>query len=112
MTSRSTPWPAGVPSWADLSVPDVGAATAFYSAVLGWHFDEPDEAFGGYVIGEVGGRAAAGVGPQQEPGAPAAWTLYFASDDVDKTAAAITEHGGTVLLPPSDVGELGRLLVA
>lgn len=40
------------------------------------------------------------------------WTVYFASDDVDATAAAITAHGGTVLMEPFDVGGNGRMSVA
>jgi uncharacterized protein len=112
MSLRTSPWPAGVPCWADLSVPDVPAATAFYSAVLGWSFSEPDDEFGGYVIGSVKGAAAAGVGPQQQPGARAAWTLYFASDDADATARTVKEAGGQVLLEPGDVGPLGRMFIA
>jgi predicted enzyme related to lactoylglutathione lyase len=112
MSLRTSPWPAGTPCWADLSVPDVPAATAFYSAVLGWTFSETDDEFGGYVIGSVKGAAAAGVGPQQQPGMPAAWTLYFASDDVDATARAVKDAGGQVLVEPGDVGPLGRMLIA
>jgi|tagenome__1003787_1003787.scaffolds.fasta_scaffold20522826_1 predicted enzyme related to lactoylglutathione lyase len=111
MSLRTSPWPAGTPCWADLAVPDVPAATAFYSAVLGWAFSEPDESFGGYVIGSVEGAAAAGIGPQQQPGMPAAWTLYFAGDDADATARAVKEAGGEVLLQPGDVGPLGRMFI-
>jgi predicted enzyme related to lactoylglutathione lyase len=91
--------------------PDLPAARTFYGAVLGWSCAESSDEYGGYVIAEVDGRAAAGIGPQQ-PGAPAAWTLYFASDDADATAARVSELGGTVLLPPGDVGPLGRMFVA
>ena len=111
MSIRTSPWSSGVPCWVDLAVPDVAAATAFYGAVLGWSFTEPSAEYGGYTIGEVRGAAAAGIGPAQ-PGASPAWTLYLASDDVDKTAAAVAEHGGTVLLPPADVGPLGRWFLA
>jgi uncharacterized protein len=112
MTIRTSPWPAGTPCWADLTVPEVEAATAFYSAVLGWSFSKPDEQFGGYVIGSVGDAAAAGIGPQQSPDQPAAWTLYIASDDADATAAAVTKAGGQILLAPGDVGPLGRMFIA
>jgi predicted enzyme related to lactoylglutathione lyase len=112
MSIRTSPWPVGVPCWADLSVPDVDAARAFYSAVLGWTFGESGEEYGGYVIGQVGDAAAAGIGPLMQAGMPSAWTLYLASDDADKTAAAVAEHGGTVLLPPGDVGPLGRMFIA
>jgi predicted enzyme related to lactoylglutathione lyase len=112
MSLRTSPWPAGVPCWADLSVLDVPAATAFYSAVLGWSFTEPDEEFGGYVLGFVKGAAAAGIGPQQQPGASAAWTLYMASDDADATARSVKDAGGRLLLEPGDVGPLARMFLA
>lgn len=111
MTIRSTPWPAGVPCWADLTAPDVDAAKAFYAGVLGWTFADTGPEYGGYVLAEVGGAAAAGIGPLQG-GTPSAWTLYLASADVDATAAAVTEHGGTIHAAPMDVGALGRMIVA
>lgn len=111
MSTRTSPWPAGVPCWADLMVPDVREATAFYSAVLGWTVPEPDEEWGGYVVAHVDGAATAGLGPQ-EAGARTAWTLYFATDDADLTAKAITAAGGTVQREPVDVGPLGRMCLA
>jgi uncharacterized protein len=112
MPIRTRKWPAGVPCWADLTVPDVPAAQAFYAAVLGWSFTDTADEYGGYVIGQVNGVAAGGIGPTPQPGVPSAWTLYLASDDVDGTAKQITDAGGTMLLPPGDVGPLGRLCVA
>ena len=38
--------------------------------------------------------AAAGIGPLPDEGVPAAWTLYFASDDANATATTVREHGG------------------
>jgi predicted enzyme related to lactoylglutathione lyase len=111
MSTRTSRWPAGVPCWADLTVPDLDAARRFYNGVLGWSFADSGQEYGGYVIAQVGDRAAAGIGPAQ-PGVSPAWTLYLASDEVDATAAAIGEHGGTVVLEPGDVGPLGRMLIA
>jgi predicted enzyme related to lactoylglutathione lyase len=111
MSIRTSPWPAGVPCWADLMAPDVPAAKEFYAAVLGWSFEDTEEEYGGYALATVDGAAAAGIGPVRE-GARTAWTLYLASDDADKTAAAVAERGGTVLLAPGDVGPLGRMFVA
>lgn len=112
MTLRTSRWPVGVPCWTDLTVPDVAAAKSFYSAVLGWGFQDTGEEYGGYVIAEVRGAAAAGVGPLPQPGMPSFWTLYLASDDADAVAAAVPEHGGTVVLPPGDVGPIGRMFIA
>ena len=91
--------------------PDVAAAQRFYGSVLGWTFADTDADYGGYTIAMVDGGAAAGIGPMQA-GAPPAWTLYFASEDADATAAAISANGGTVLSPPDDVGPLGRMCIA
>ncbi len=110
MTVRTSPWPAGVPCWADLSAPDVAAAAEFYRAVLGWTTTEPDEEHGGYVLAQVDGHAAAGLGPAQ-PEQASAWTLYFSTDDADASAAAASQAGGTVVAGPFDVGPLGRMAV-
>jgi predicted enzyme related to lactoylglutathione lyase len=100
-----------VPCWADLTVPDVAAATAFYGSVVGWTFADTGDEYGGYTIAQVDDDAAAGIGPQAAAGVPPSWTLYFASDDVDATAAAITAGSGHLLLEPGDVGSLGRMCI-
>jgi uncharacterized protein len=109
---RTEPWPAGTPCWTGLTAPDVDRAIAFYSAVVGWSFGKPDEEYGGYAIGSIGDAAAAGIGPQLSPDQPTAWTLYFAGDDADATARAVSSAGGQVLLAPGDVGTLGRMFIA
>lgn len=111
MSIRTARWPNGVPCWADLTVPDVDAAKQFYASVLGWSFRPTDVEFGGYVIAENRGAAVAGIGPMPR-GAPARWTLYLAGDDVDTIATATPALGGRVLLPPHDVGGLGRMFIA
>lgn len=111
MTVRTDPWPSGVPCWAELTSPDIAAAKAFYSSTVGWEYSDTGPEYGGYVMAQVGGRAAAGIARQQE-GAPVAWTLYLASDDVDATARAITDNDGSVFVPPMDVGDFGRMCLA
>jgi uncharacterized protein len=112
MSTRETPWPAGTPCWADLSVPDLPRGVAFYEAVLGWSLVDSGEEFGHYHIGQVDGRAAAGVGPVMAEGQPSFWTLYFASDDADATAKLVGEHGGTVVMEPMDIAGNGRMAIA
>ena len=36
----------------------------------------------------------------------------MSSDDADRTAADVAEHGGTVVMAPMDVGSMGRMLIA
>jgi len=108
---RSTPWPAGAPSWVDVTTPDIPAAQAFYAGLLGWTFGEGDPAYGGYCMCELDGRQVAGMAPAME-GAPPAWTLYFASDDAQAAAAAIPAAGGTLLSEVMQIGDAGTMLVA
>ncbi len=112
MPNRTESWPAGTPCWVDIAVPDVEAAKAFYGPVLGWSFVDTGEEFGHYNICQVGGRAAAAIGPQQQEGQPVAWTVYLASEDADGTAKLISEHGGSVLVPPMDIPGNGRMVIA
>lgn len=111
MSRRRSVWPAGVPCWADLTVSDVPAACAFYSDVLGWSFSESEPSSGDVVIARVNGAAAAAIGRSSDH-APAAWTPYIASDDLDATSRVITKNGGSILEPPAVVGSLGHGLQA
>ena len=45
------------------------------------------------------------------PDAPTAWTLYIGTDDLDALAQRVTANGGTVAMPPFDVGDQGRMAV-
>ncbi|GAA4542615.1 VOC family protein [Pseudonocardia xishanensis] len=112
MTYTDTPWPAGTPCWVDLTVPDLQAAREFYGPVVGWDFADTGEEFGHYTLCQVEGRAAAGLGPVPQEGTPSAWTLYFATPDLDATAKQVGEHGGTLVAGPMDIPRNGRMAVA
>jgi predicted enzyme related to lactoylglutathione lyase len=112
MPTRDTAWPTGTPCWVDYGAADLEAAKAFYTDVLGWTYTEGEPEFGGYVTCLAQERAAAGLMPQMDPNDPPRWTTYFATDDADATAARIAEAEGTVLVPPMDVGPMGRMVIA
>ncbi|MEO5679129.1 MAG: VOC family protein [Acidimicrobiales bacterium] len=101
---------SGSPCWVDLASPDIEASIAFYSSLLGWEVAEPHPDAGGYRIAHLRGKSVAGVGPQQGP--VPAWTTYFATVDAEAHAAAITAHGGTVMMGPMDVMDQGRMVIA
>src|SRR5882724_3494088 len=101
----------GVPSWVDVSSPDLARTKQFYSALFGWEIpDGPPEA-GGYSLAMVRGRTVAGVGPQMNPAVPPAWTTYVNVDSVDGTVKLVADNGGTVLMPPMDVMDAGRMAI-
>ncbi|MFF0474914.1 VOC family protein [Streptomyces sp. NPDC004284] len=102
---RVTAGAVGAPCWLSLTARDLLAAGRFYSAVLGWTF-RPDGPGNTISVAELEGVPVAGIGSL--PGAPAAWTVYFAVDDADAAAARIRERGGTVGLGPLSYPPRGR----
>jgi predicted enzyme related to lactoylglutathione lyase len=101
----------GVPSWVDVSSPDLARTKEFYSALFGWEIPNGPPEAGGYSLAMVRGRTVAGVSPQMNPAAPPAWTSYVNVDSVDGTVKLVADNGGTVLMPPMDVMDAGRMAI-
>lgn len=104
---------AGTPSWYDLMSPDLEGARAFYKALFGWDYLINGPEMAHYTVALKDGRPAAGLGPKP-PGVemPSVWSVYFATDDVDASLAAVTAHGGSVTMPSMTVGDQGRMAMA
>ena len=113
MTTYSQAKPAGTPTWIDLMAPDIDAARAFYHAVFGWEYDIGGPEFGGYTTARLGQRMTAGLmGPQPDaPPMPAAWSLYFATDNIEADLARAVELGAKVMSPAMAVGDFGSMAV-
>ena len=112
-----TSYPDGIPSWTDLATPDPTASKAFYGELFGWECtDEPTDQPGvDYTMARSGGRSAAGMRRLSEEmaasGMPPVWTVYITVGDLEATLAKVESAGGSVLQPPMDVMEAGRMAV-
>ena len=109
-------YPDGVFSWVDLGTSDTEGAKAFYGGLFGWSFlDIPTDSGVVYSMAQLEGYNVAGLGPldpgMQEQGIPPYWSAYIKHDDVDAVAAKAGEAGGTIMLPPFDVMDSGRMTV-
>ena len=66
-----------------------------------------------YTMYKIDGKNVAGMGPMspdmQEQGIPPIWTSYVKHEDVDAVVAKAAAAGGTVVMPPMDVMEEGRM---
>src|SRR5215212_7298483 len=111
MTTSPQAKPAGTPAWIDLMTPDMDAARAFYQNVFGWEYDIGGPEFGGYTTARSGDRLKAGLmGNQPDaPPMPAAWGLYFATDNIEADLANAVKLGAKILYPAMAVGELGSM---
>ncbi len=102
---------AGSPVWHHLATHDFRAAADFYGTVFGWQLQvESDTDEFRYsnaifdaepLLGVMDGSAFLGD-------APSTWSVFLGAEDVDKTIALITDHGGTVVRAAEDT-PYGRL---
>jgi uncharacterized protein len=113
MTTYSQAKPAGTPTWMELMTPDIDGARTFYQSVFGWEYDIGDPEYGSYTTARLGQRMVAGMfGPQpDDPPMPSAWSLYFASDNIEADVARAVELGAKVVSPAMAVGEFGSMAV-
>ncbi|WP_344069970.1 VOC family protein [Microbacterium sediminicola] len=106
------PTTSGFPCWYELMTTDVDAASAFYSAVLGWNVVSagmPD--FDYRLASDPNGSSVAGLGGT-EPGQPAAWIFYLEVAECDAAAAQVESLGGSILTAPADIPGTGRFAIA
>ncbi len=105
------PQSAGVFVWDELGTQDVEAAEQFYNAVLGWTTSDMGEEYGGYKIFNNGENGVAGLMKMPDTSMPSLWTPYVAVDDADATVAKAGELGGTAIVEPMDIPNVGRIAV-
>ena len=103
-----TKYAPGTPSWVDIGIPDPAGAKEFYGKLLGWQGEDLGPDAGGYGMFTLRGKQVAGYGPQQNPGPPF-WTSYISVADADAAAKKIQDAGGSVVMPPMDVFDAGRM---
>ncbi len=103
---------AGSLVWTELVTPDVAKSLAFYTQVFDWSAQPmPMPDFTYTVVTPKGEERGTGgimpLRPHMGP-MPAAWTPYFAVDDVDATVAKAQSLGGKVCAPAMDIPNVGR----
>jgi len=100
--------------WVELATSDQGAAKTFYETLLGWGAaDQPMGPGETYTIFKKAGRDVAAAYRQRpdQAGVPPNWQVYVRVASADEAAAKATALGGTVLVPPLDVPDAGRMAV-
>lgn len=111
MPERSS-YEHGVPSWVDLETSDVEGAKRFYGGLFGWTAtDIPTDQESPYTMFTKGGKQVAGGGPPSQPEVPPHWNTHINVDSVDDTVAKATAAGGSVIMPPMDVMDQGRMAI-
>jgi uncharacterized protein len=107
-----TSHPPGTFSWTDLATSDPDDAKRFYTGLFGWEFeDQPISGNGGvYTMLRKDGKDVAALFEARE-GMPTFWGSYVTVESADSAAARATELGGTLVMEPFDVMDVGRMAV-
>ena len=106
--------PHGTFAWNDLLTTDVEKAKAFFTATLGWTFEdfslEGRPYFvirsGDHMVGGLGGLESGDIETTQSY-----WIAFIEVTDIDKRFAIALEHGASAIRPPHDVEGIGRICV-
>jgi predicted enzyme related to lactoylglutathione lyase len=99
----------GSSCWNELYTTDPRKAADFYSGLFGWTKDARHMDFGEYVIFKDGDAQIGGM--MQIPtgwAAPPHWHVYFAVDDCDRAVEKATGLGAKVMVPSTDIENVGR----
>jgi len=105
------PGSEGVFVWDELGTTDVDGAQRFYGEVFGWTTSDMGPEYGGYRIFQRGETRVGGLMTLPDDSMPAHWQPYVAVDDADGTTAKAKELGGSALMEPMDVPNVGRTAV-
>jgi len=103
----------GAFSWFELCTNDANAAKSFYSGLFGWDLRDMPMQSMTYTVVRVGDEDVAGIMPipAESQGMRPAWGMYITVDNVDAAAEKVRELGGTILIEPRDIPEVGRFCV-
>jgi predicted enzyme related to lactoylglutathione lyase len=100
----------GALAWNELLTDDPERAIEFYASVFGWGHHTADMGDFDYTAFLVDERSNAGMMKIREEWGemPSNWSVYFAVDDCDASAENVRSLGGNVVVPPSDIPQVGR----
>jgi len=105
----------GVFSWNELMTTNLEAAKVFYSKLFGWTFEESTVTTGEtYVVAKDGAAMLAGMFLKTKDvpeHVPPHWGAYVTVDDADASAKQAEALGATIVLPLTDIPDVGRFCV-
>ena len=99
---------AGAFLWNELTTQDEKAALAFYEKAFGFTHDAMPMPQGTYNILKQGEHRRGGLTKAMDAATPAMWMQYVKVDDCDAAAAKAKSLGANIVVPPSDIPNVGR----
>jgi len=105
--------------WHDLITNTPAESRRFYEELFGWEFESVGNMVGfgnsdSYVLIRNNGQLIGGMvdaNQMRSKDNMSQWVALFSVADIEQAAALVEPAGGTVLTPPTDVADRGRLAV-
>lgn len=111
MARRESSQP-GTPCWVDLLTSDIGHTEYFYEQLFGWKPMHSGEAHNGYTVFVHKDQAVSGaMSNSAQSGFPDRWSVFLETADASSTANVAALHGGTVLRPAEQLGDVGSMSI-
>ncbi len=105
----------GVFGFNELITTDLPSAKKFYGELLGWTFTEATTIYGNTYLTIHNDERIIGGMMLKEGNVPddvsPCWDPYVTVDDVEAVAKRVETLGGTVILPTTDIPNMGRFCV-
>ena len=105
----------GLFSLNELITTDLASAKKFYGELLGWTFTETKTIYGNpYLVIHKEGIFVGGMMLKQgnvPDDVTPCWDPYITVDDVEASAKSVEKLGGKVILPPTEIPNVGRFCV-
>jgi predicted enzyme related to lactoylglutathione lyase len=93
--------------WRELMSSDLEGARAFYGGLFGWSWSKMDMPNMEYWVAAAGPEMVCGLMGQLEAPHPF-WASYLGVDELDAAVVTVTEAGGEICMPPTDIPGTGR----
>jgi len=100
--------------WNELATPNVEAAKDFYGKVFGWKFT--DHAVGDmtYTMIKASGDEFGGIWAipkDKQKDIPPHWMTYILVETLEEALEKAVKNGATIIKPPTQAGDMGRLAI-
>jgi len=90
----------------EFMVGDTAKAQEFYGKVFDWKFAEYDN-MPGYISIDTGTEPSGGMMKKPENIPANALGVYFYVESIDDTLAKVTEAGGQIMMPKTEIPNIG-----
>jgi predicted enzyme related to lactoylglutathione lyase len=90
-------------TYCELHTTDPNAARGFYARLFDWKLEQLETPSGAYTTIDVGAGTGGGLMTQMAPGAPSAWQVYVAVEDVEKATQKAVALGARLQVPKTEV---------